>query len=418
MALLGAVAVFAASCWSGPRAWAADGALIVPGQSLGPARIGMTAKELTAALGPGRQGLPGMLVFPKWGIVAVLQGGMVVRLSTASPRFRTSVGAGVGTQSTQATRLIGDFNSVVTRSGADTTVLYPFQGVGFVFRGGRAVEAFVVERIAFGPVASPIAPAPAAPAGAPAEPGIPVSGSPPVSPGAAPGASGAGSPAAGALASLRLRDLSAAVDVTGPLVRVTGKLVNIGAPSPGAVTLTVVFHRVSGDDISKDAAVSAPTPAQRETPFTATTSLASDLVTRYTVRVSSASAGGPPLEETRAVPVSAYTELAKQRIKVDVQLGAPAMNTMGVQALVSIKDTSPIPAAWVKDARVSIPTASQAGQTSAVEVHVAPGQTVTVVIPSVPAGGVVNTPGGALGGVLIAPLVGQPQVLDVTLQGP
>ncbi len=93
-ALLGMTMLMGALMVSDPAVRAADTALIVPGQSLGPARLGMTGRELQAVLGPGAPGLPGMLVFSRWGVVATVQDGVVVRLSTTSPHFRTVHGVG------------------------------------------------------------------------------------------------------------------------------------------------------------------------------------------------------------------------------------------------------------------------------------------------------------------------------------
>lgn len=394
-------------------AGAVEATLIVPGASLGPAVLGMTIKDLVAVLGPAVPGPAGTLAFPKWGVIATLQDGVAVRLSTTNPRFRTVDGAGVGTRPAEATQLVGDMNAVVTQSETETMVLYPFQGVGFVFRGGRAVAAFVVGRIALGPQAAPPA-APAAPPGlAPAPPGVPPAPRGPTTflPSTSQGPIGSVS-----APSLALRDLTDAVNAAGPLIRISGRIANTGSDSAGPVAVTVILRWLSGDESEKQVPVAARMSPGAEAPFTVTAFLASDLVIGYTVKIPGAAA---PAEETRTVPPAAYTELAKLRIKVDVQLGGPdpTSRVRGVQALVSITDTKPIPPSWVKDVLVLIPPASNAPSGQGQQVHVTPGQTVTIVIPIAPTSVAVVTPGGATvtSSGSIAPLIGQPQILDVTL---
>ncbi len=395
-----------------PTVDAAAATLIVPGESIGPARLGMTVEALAAVLGPAARGPAGTLVFPKRGVAADVQGGVAVRLSTTSPQFRTLFGAGVGTRADEAARLIGDANSVVTGSATETTVLYPFQGVGFVFRGSRAVLAFVVERIAIGPLAAP-PPAPAAPPGLmPAPPGLPPL-SPGTTPSEAPAPRGTAAPAPMPLA---LRGLAETVDTAGPLFRVTGRVANAGKEASGPVTVTVTFDWSSGDRTANRVAIASISP-DAEAPFTLTTLVASDVVTSYTVRVSVDTPGGAaaPVTGTRLVPLAVYTELAKLKIKVDVQLGAPASASPGVQALVSIKETRPIPIRLVKDVLALIPFGpSGQGQ----QVHVAPGQTVTIIVPAAPSGRVVTPAGTTITTGSIAPLLGEPKILDVTLGAP
>lgn len=395
-------------------AGAADTTLIVPGQSLGPARLGMTEQELVAALGTAVRGPVGKLAFPRWGLVATVQNGFVVRLSTTSSRFRTSHGAGVGVRADEAARLVGDQNAVVTQTGGETAVLFPFQGVGFVFRSGRAAEAFVVERIALGPptlggTAAPSqAPSISAPTGAP--PALPVPGTRRA--GQAPPATGAGA------SSLVIRELTETVDANSALLRVTGKLANGGVLAAGPMSLAATFSRASGDDTEKQVTIAQQIQPGAEASFEAVTALTDDLVVRYTIKVLAGAfaSGAAPVQETRRVPLTAYTDLARQRIKVDVQLGGPSNTAPMVQAFVSISGTSPIPSAWVKDVRVLIPFGSS-GQ----EVHLAPGQTQMILVPAVPLSPPIPGPGGTVTAgstTLVAPLVGQPKILDVTLGAP
>ena len=85
---------------------------------------------------------------------------------------------------------------------------------------------------------------------------------------------------------------------------------------------------------------------------------------------------------------------------MNVALGAPVGTGNGVQAVVSITSTGAIPPAWVRDVTVQIPF-SNGGSTT---VHVMPGQSPTVIVPSVPGPGVTN-----------GQLFGTPQIVAVTL---
>ena len=122
--------------------------LITPGVGIGPVRLGMSVGQVTALLGhPALPAQGGGLSFPQWAMTVSVQEGVVVRVSTASRLFQTTRGAGVGASHNQATQLIGDPNQVVTSTGGFLTALYPFSGIGFVFRGDRAVEVFVVPSV-------------------------------------------------------------------------------------------------------------------------------------------------------------------------------------------------------------------------------------------------------------------------------
>lgn len=400
----------------GSPAPAAGSVLIVPGQSIGPARLGMSVTALTETLGPAdASGSDAWLSFPRSGIAALVSDGVAVRISTTSPRFRTASGAGVGTPRKEAAGLVGDRNEAVTRAGDAEKVLYPFQGIGFVFRRGRAVEVFVVARVAFGPPAAPAAASvPQAPGGrAPAAPGPSREPLPPAPapPGASP-AQGSGQDAA----ALSLRDLSQVVDAAAGVLRVTGTLVNAGAQPARPVTVTVTFHEARGGEVQQQAVFERPVAFGADTIFGAQASVGSDLVARYTVTVG-APGGAALVEETRTVPPAAYAEFARQRIRVKVDLGGPANAGGLVQVLVSIGDTGPIPRAWVKDVTVEVP-AAQGTQV----VHVAPERPQAILVPPLPAGG----PGfvaapvapGEQPPALRASVVGPPKVTAVTLDAP
>jgi hypothetical protein len=399
----------------------AQSTLIVPGRSLGPAQIGMPVARLRDALGPSVAAADGRLTFPRWGIAATIQDGTVVRLSTASPRFRTASGAGVGTPRDEASRLVGDLNEAIVRSGGESSVLYPFQGIGFVFRDRQAVQVFVVERIVLGSARVPESRTPP-----PGTVGAPSTTVRPETPASAPsglplpaalGAPAPSKPAAPVPGTLAVNDLAETVDPDAALFRVTGRLVNTGTQPAGPVTLTATFERVSGDETTKPIAVSTQVPAGGSVMFATEASIAEDLVVRYTIRLpSEAAANAAVAQETREVPRAAYVAFARTRIRVDAELGAPSNTAPAVQVLVSIIGTRPIPIAWISDVRVSIPYDG-----TAQEVHLVPGQTQTIYVPvaaPAPAGTVGSGLGGAVAqGGVGAPLIGRPQVLDVTLGG-
>jgi hypothetical protein len=381
----------------------------------------MSVTELTEALGPAdASGSDAWLSFPRSGIAALVADGVAVQLSTTSPRFRTASGAGVGTPRGDAPGLVGDRNEAVTRVGDSEKVLYPFQGIGFVFRRGRAVEVFVVARVALGPPAAPVvASAPQVPETPPSAPGPsrePLRPAPPAP--APPGASPARGGGQEAVA-LALRDLSEAVDAEAGVLRVTGKLVTAGAPPSRPVTVTVTFHEAGGAEVQQQAAFQQPIGPGAGTLFGAQASLGGDLVARYTVVAAAVggSGGAARVEETRAVPPAAYAEFARQRIRVKVDLGGPANAGGLVQVLVSIGDTGPIPRAWVKDVTVEVP-AAQGAQV----VHVAPERPQAILVPPLPAGGpgFVSAPvaPGEQPPALQTSVVGQPKVTAVTLGAP
>jgi hypothetical protein len=420
-AAAGSLAVLLLACESPAPAAAVGSVLIVPGQSIGPARIGMSVTELTEALGPAdASGSDAWLSFPHSGIAALVADGVAVQLSTTSPRFRTASGAGVGTPRGDAPGLVGDRNEAVTRVGDSEKVLYPFQGIGFVFRRGRAVEVFVVARVALGPPAAPVvASAPQAPeTRTPSAPGPsrePLRPAPPAP--APPGASPARGGGQEAVA-LALRDLSEVVDAEAGMLRVTGKLVTAGAQPARPVTVTVTFHEASGAEVQQQAAFQQPLAPGAEAAFSTQASIGNDLIARYTVAGAVDAPGGPArVEETRTVPPAAYAEFARRRIRVKVDLGGPTSTGGLVQVLVSIGDTRPIPRAWVKDVTVEVP-AAQGAQV----VHVAPERPQTILVPPLPAGGpgFVSAPvaPGEQPPALQASVVGQPKVTAVTLGAP
>jgi hypothetical protein len=369
---------------------------IVPGASIGPARLGMTAAAAAAALGPSTS-LGGTR---RYGLTVDFDSGLIVRIGTSAPKYRTADGAGVGIAAAQAPGLVGDVNSVMTTSGPNTTVVYMFQGIGFVFRGGRAVETFVVGSLPFGqPRASTVS--------VPGGPSIQVPGGTPMPPAAPSGAAMAapprgpstgGSTQAAGPASAGLRDVTANVLSLGGL-SVAGTLVNTGTVPIGPVTVAATFTRASGDQVDAQTIVPGPIAPGGTAPFLVQTAMVADIIIRY--QVSATAAGGTLLAATgpESVPESAYAEFARRQIHIRVDLGAPS-NTTGppaVQAIVSVADTGVIPPQWVQQVTVVLPyTANGVVASQTVLLH--PGQQQTVLVPAPPA-------------------IGQPQVTGVVLSG-
>ena len=368
--------------------------LIVPGQIVGPVRLGMRDADVRAALGRPIIGRGGELVFPGWGISVNLLEGAAVKISTTNPAFRTETGAGVATALTDTERLIGDHNEVITRAGGDTTILFPFQGIGFVFRGTKAVQTYIIPRIPLGPITLQPPPTPATAEGAPGPSPGPAS----APPAAAAPAQPAGA-AAGAKGAFELRGLGEAITGDGQF-QATGQLVNLGPGRVGPVTVTVTFDRASGDSLQRQTMIQGPVDQSALVGFTVSTAVGSNPIVRYTAQVSAE--GFAAAQATRAVPVSAYTNLAIQQITVGVQLGAPASAVNGVQAFVSITSTGSIPIAWVRDVTVQVPFGTGSSQT----VHIQPGQTQMILVPSVPGPASAGSPGQ---------LIGNPKVIAVVL---
>src|SRR5579859_5223483 len=86
--------------------------LIVPGESIGPARLGMTVAEGAAAMGPSKALNAHQVAYPRFAIVITFDaGGSAAVISTTTPRYRTMQDAGVTTLVGDAERLVGDINS-------------------------------------------------------------------------------------------------------------------------------------------------------------------------------------------------------------------------------------------------------------------------------------------------------------------
>jgi hypothetical protein len=209
-----------------------------------------------------------------------------------------------------------------------------------------------------------------------------------------------GAPGAVPASAVLVEGLTATVSASGQLL-VAGRVADIGPRSAewATVTVTAIFERFSGGETQKQIRLPQPVAPGAAVPFVIETQVGTDVVVRYTAVVSGRS-GPTPLPESRAtgtIPPSAYAEFGKDRIRVDVQLGAPSAVVRGpfVQAFFSIGDTRPIPPAWVRDVRVLVPVNG-----GSQEIHLAPGQTVAVLVPAY-----------APTGVLLGPL----QVTEVVL---
>lgn len=396
-AAIAVVAALVGPCVAVPPASAAASLGVVPGESIGPARLGMTASAAASALGPSVSQGPTRRLYSRYGLVLDFDSGIVVRISTASPKYRTIAGAGVGTPATDAPRLIGDVNAVTTMSGSDTTVAYVFQGVGFVFRAGRAIQTFVLAPVPFGPrknsAVEPVSP-PGPPILVPGGPPAPPAGPAPSTTGPAPSraVSPAGSPSAA------LRDVTAAVLSVGGLT-VTGSVANTGAVPIGPLVVTAMFTRASGDQVEGRATVQGPLAPGGSAPFTIQAAMVADIIIRYQVSVTSAAGALLAATPAQAVPASSYTGFAQRQIHIKVDLGAPAQTTgpPKVQALVSVADTGAIPAQWVQQITVVLPY-TNGGTAGSVTVQLRPGQTQTVLVPTGATLGAPQVTGVVLGG--------------------
>ena len=402
-AALAAFMVIAAPCLAAlPSTPAAPASIeIVPGQSIGPARLGMTVDEAAAALGPSEQVDQGRHWYPRFNVAVDFDAGVAVRITTISDKYRTPGGAGVGTADAEAARMVGDANSVTTTAGRDTTVLYPFQGVGFVYQGGRAVQTFVTAVLPFWPpktsVITPVAPA-GTPILVPGGPPLPPAGSGvlvPAPPGGA--APGGPAPAAGSQRAF-LRNLSAAVLSAGGLT-VTGEIGNTGDAPIGPIVVVAAFTRASGDEVDKTMTILGPLAPGGSAAFTLQAAMVADIIIRFQVTVTGAGGAVLATEPAQTVPVSAYDSFAQRQIHVKIDLGAPAIVTgpPQIQALVSVADTGAIPAQWVQQVSVTVPYVSN-GAAGSTDVQLRPGEMRTILVPA-----------GAT--------IGAPQVTGVVLSG-
>jgi hypothetical protein len=361
--------------------------LIVPGESIGPARLGMTVAEAAAAMGPSKALNAHQVAYPRFAIVITFDaGGNAAVISTTTPRYRTMRDAGVTTPVGDAERLVGDINSVRETTGPDTTVWYAFKGIGFVFRGGRAVETFVVPSIPFGPAPPPAASAPAAPS---TLTGMLQASSP----------SGTGA--------IVLRDVTVTVLPAGGFA-VSGFIVNTGAAPAGPIVVVGAFTRASGDRTEARTIIPSPLNPGAAAPFSVQTGVIelalqsgvqADVVVGY--QVAATTAAGAPLTATspQAVPLTAYTEFARRQIHVRLDVGAPSAATGPpmVQVLVSVADTGTVPPQWIQQITVTVPYVA-GGAAGAQTAELRPGQVVTVLVPA-------------------AAALGAPEVTDVVLGG-
>jgi hypothetical protein len=394
------MAVSLAAFSAAPRTGAST--LIVPGLSVGPARLGMSPREAAAALGPAVGLGRDKRAYPRVGLVLTFTDGAAVEISTQDPKYRTAAGAGVHTSATDAGRLVGDLNLVAEPSGEGTTVWYAFQGIGFVFRDASAVETFVVPRIGLSP------PAPSS-----VEVVTPSTGQALIV--APSGGAGAGGVPGGAqragerqgTASVALRDVAVSVLGTGGFT-VAGLVVNTGAGAAGPIVVTGAFTRASGAQAGARTVIPGPLAPGAGSAFavqTAVTELAvqgdavADPVVRYQVAVTTAA--GAPLVATAAesVPLSAYAEFARRQIHVRVDVGAPSAATglPMVQVLLSADDTGTIPPQWIQQITVVLPYVV-GGAEGSQTVQLRPGEVVTVLVPA-------------------AAALGAPAVTDVVLGG-
>src|SRR5437588_87826 len=125
--------------------------VITPGMGIGPISLGMPVRQVIGILGQPSSSHGGQLYFSRFELTVSFEKGVAVQIKTTSKMFQTNAGAGVGVSPIAATRLIGDENTVRTSSGAYRTVNYPFQGIGLVFQGGRAVAVIVQPRLDLNP---------------------------------------------------------------------------------------------------------------------------------------------------------------------------------------------------------------------------------------------------------------------------
>jgi hypothetical protein len=361
--------------------------LIVPGESIGPARLGMTVAAAAAAMGPATALNARQRTYPKVDIIVTFDdGGNAAVISTTARRYRTMTDAGVSTPAADAERLVGDMNSVRETSGPDTTLWYVFQGIGFVFRSGRAVETFVVPAIALGQAPAPAASAPVVRS---TLTGMLQASSP---------------PGTGAIV---LRDVTVTVLPVGGFA-VSGFVVNAGAAPAGPIVVVGAFTRASGDRTEARTIIPNPLGPGAAAPFsvrTAVTELAlqtgvrADVIVGY--EVAATTAAGAPLAATgpQAVPLTAYAEFARRQIHARLDLGAPSAATGPpmVQVLVSVAETGTVPPQWIQQITVVVPYVA-GGAAGSQTVELRPGEVVTVLVPA-------------------AVALGTPEVTDVVLGG-
>jgi hypothetical protein len=126
---------------------AADAGTVVPGQSLGSLRLGMTVAALYQAVGWGQpdriqtSGAISYLTYARQGVMVAIREGAVVLILTTNERYRTDKGVAVGQSVSTATAAYG-----TPAPGGDGRTLW-FDGVGLVavIGGGTIVRLGVYD---------------------------------------------------------------------------------------------------------------------------------------------------------------------------------------------------------------------------------------------------------------------------------
>lgn len=392
--------------------------VIVPGKSLGPVRLGMSREDVIRILGQPSSPLTETGAFPDWDLTVTFRDGVAVRVGTTSSRYRTASGAGVGMRIDDAIRLVADRALDISASNGDMNVLYRMAGIGFVFYRGVAVEVVVVD-----PGAPPsLAFAPAPPVTALPKTLTLVLGPAPAAPPAPSLQKPLGVPAR-ARPEVALEGVTSMVDPAKGVFRVSGEIANVGSTMLDGVTVAATFVKSSGDRTRREVVLPQPIAAGASAPFSLETPLlrtivGGDFVVRYMAEVTARDGGLTVTQESYTVPPETYAELARGQVKVDVQFGPPSNTSRvpRVQVLVAIADTGSIPPSWVRDVLIEIPFEGGSQQ-----VHLQPGQTVTLFVSPVPLKGILcvgTLPSVCSAGLISPNLLGAPAVLDVSLAMP
>lgn len=131
---------------------ALEGAPIEPGVGFGGLRVGMTAEELEAAIGPAEAGAPGAWEYPSCGFVVIfgqhdpgvsmfLAGHGLAGGRRMAERFtaRTADGLGIGSTREDVVALLGE-----PPPNRDPELLgYPSQGIAWILRDGRVAHVTI-----------------------------------------------------------------------------------------------------------------------------------------------------------------------------------------------------------------------------------------------------------------------------------
>jgi hypothetical protein len=114
--------------------------LIVPGERVGPIVLGMTAAQLTGALGTGEVQHQGSTTVYSWGLIVAEIGDnsqSVETITVNDPRYDTPGHVHVGLAALAAVSVLGQFNKKTSTQGVD---IFDYDGLTVLVRNNFVMQ--------------------------------------------------------------------------------------------------------------------------------------------------------------------------------------------------------------------------------------------------------------------------------------